>query len=278
MSVQSLTGRCQAFRGLDVVRVGGACGPPPPVAAPLASSLRAPSRGDPPLKDRAHGYAERGVVRCDDSVLSQAPDVRACHAGRRALRRGATSSGWRDTSGHNAWPATQRRSTRCDVLKRGVAAGRSAQRAYERSSDWRRGAAGSPDPDKSDPDKRADQNFAVSGAGLEACLGKIGSNSSTGLPDGSSTRICLPPTPVTMSLRKWAPAGAASRRWRRDRRLRSRSGSSRPALGACRRASAASRRPRPAARRAEHEPEVTARQHREHRRRVHVLVEPEMLQ
>src|SRR5207245_7827429 len=30
------------------VRVGGACGPPPPVAAPLASSLRAPSRGDPP--------------------------------------------------------------------------------------------------------------------------------------------------------------------------------------------------------------------------------------
>ena len=31
-----------------VLRVGGACGPPPPVAAPLASSLRAPSRGDPP--------------------------------------------------------------------------------------------------------------------------------------------------------------------------------------------------------------------------------------
>ena len=30
---------------------------------------------------------------------------------------------------------------------RGVAAGRSAQRACERSSDWRRGAAGSPDPD-----------------------------------------------------------------------------------------------------------------------------------
>src|SRR5690349_10028294 len=31
---------------------------------------------------------------------------------------------------------------------RGVAAGRSAQRACERSSDWRRGAAGSPDPEK----------------------------------------------------------------------------------------------------------------------------------
>ena len=38
--------------------------------------------------------------------------------------------------------------TREQVLKRGVAAGRSAQRACERSSDWRRGAAGSPDPDK----------------------------------------------------------------------------------------------------------------------------------
>ena len=31
---------------------------------------------------------------------------------------------------------------------------------------------------------------------------RVGSNSSIGLPDGSSTRICLPPTPVTMSLRK----------------------------------------------------------------------------
>jgi hypothetical protein len=39
---------------------------------------------------------------------------------------------------------------------RGVAAGRSAQRACERSSDWRRGAAGSPDPEhllgSTDPD------------------------------------------------------------------------------------------------------------------------------
>ena len=32
--------------------------------------------------------------------------------------------------------------------------------------------------------------------------GKIGSNSSTGFPEGSSTRICLPPMPVTISLRK----------------------------------------------------------------------------
>ena len=33
-----------------------------------------------------------------------------------------------------------------------------------------------------------------------------GSNSSTTLPDGSSSRICLPPGPVTMSFRKVAPA------------------------------------------------------------------------
>src|SRR6266513_1072010 len=38
------------LRSLSFVRVGGACGPPPPVVAALASSLRTPSRGDPPLK------------------------------------------------------------------------------------------------------------------------------------------------------------------------------------------------------------------------------------
>ena len=37
-----------------------------------------------------------------------------------------------------------------DHIKRGVAAGRSAQRACERSSDWRRGAASSPDPERHD--------------------------------------------------------------------------------------------------------------------------------
>ena len=37
--------------GSNVIRFGGACGPPPPVAAALAGSLRAPSRGDPPLKN-----------------------------------------------------------------------------------------------------------------------------------------------------------------------------------------------------------------------------------
>ena len=34
--------------GPVTLRVGGACGPPPPFAAPLASSLRALFRGDPP--------------------------------------------------------------------------------------------------------------------------------------------------------------------------------------------------------------------------------------
>src|SRR5580692_6965089 len=33
-----------------------------------------------------------------------------------------------------------------------------------------------------------------------------GWNSSTGLPDGSSTMICLPPTPLTISFRNRAPA------------------------------------------------------------------------
>ena len=41
---------------------------------------------------------------------------------------------------------------RRDHVMRGVAAGRSAQRACERSSDWRRGAASSPDPDSSHKD------------------------------------------------------------------------------------------------------------------------------
>ena len=45
---------------LALLRVGGACGPPPPVAAALASSLRAPSRGDPPLRGRAVSWLPPG--------------------------------------------------------------------------------------------------------------------------------------------------------------------------------------------------------------------------
>jgi hypothetical protein len=39
---------------------------------------------------------------------------------------------------------------------------------------------------------------------------RVGSNNSTGLPEGSSSRICLPPTPLTISLRKCAPASRNS--------------------------------------------------------------------
>jgi hypothetical protein len=36
----------------------------------------------------------------------------------------------------------------------------------------------------------------------------IGSNNSTGLPEGSSSRICLPPTPTTISFRNETPCFA----------------------------------------------------------------------
>ena len=66
---------------------------------------------------RAHGG-------CDRRLALRGIDVR-----QRQHRRDARPGGRQPT------PDTQR----------GVAAGRSAQRACERSSDWRRGAAGSPD-------------------------------------------------------------------------------------------------------------------------------------
>src|SRR6185437_11874719 len=54
LGVSCFLGAC-AVCSMQRIRVGGACGPPPPVAAPLASSLRAPSRGDPPLKNIVPG-------------------------------------------------------------------------------------------------------------------------------------------------------------------------------------------------------------------------------
>src|SRR6186997_1125302 len=60
-----------------VVRVGGACSPPPPVAAALASSLRAPSRGDPPHDGPA------AAVRL--AYLSRSADPRTPENARRIL-------------------------------------------------------------------------------------------------------------------------------------------------------------------------------------------------
>jgi hypothetical protein len=52
------------------------------------------------------------------------------------------------SQGSAAQAVAPRKFAACEAPSRGVAAGRSAQRACERSSDWRRGAASSPDPDK----------------------------------------------------------------------------------------------------------------------------------
>src|SRR4051794_35452851 len=55
-----LLGACAA---LLIIRFSGSggCRPPPPVATPLASSLRAPSRGAPPLKASWHRRARRWI-------------------------------------------------------------------------------------------------------------------------------------------------------------------------------------------------------------------------
>ena len=105
---------------------------------------------------------------------------------------------------------------------------------------------------------------------------RVGSKSSTGLPDGSSTRICLPPTPVTMSFRKCAPAARSSSTFaarsghlEREAIPASRCGDSpiRHGLAAPTWAAAG---------RTEDEPQVAAGQHGEGRSGVHVLVEAEL--
>src|SRR3954466_1521537 len=73
----------------------GGLRPPPPVAAPLASSLRAPSRGDPPLNVRA-AYASASpdaapappwpADRFAAAALRQPPPPRACCRARGAVR------------------------------------------------------------------------------------------------------------------------------------------------------------------------------------------------
>ena len=94
------------------------------------------------------------VGQCGPAALAsfQNPDA----AGLPGRARGRGRRHWLRTSSRQRaclrgrpnpeWPRSDpRRSTR-PVFLPGVAAGRSAQRACERSSDWRRGAAGSPDP------------------------------------------------------------------------------------------------------------------------------------
>ena len=103
--------------------------------------------------------------------------------------------------------------------------------------------------------------------------GRMGSNSSTGLPDGSSTMICLPPVPLTMSLRKCAPTPRSSAS-RLARSLTSTAnGSSLPAPAAYHPASPGRLPPR--IRRAQTR-EVTTQQHGEGRSGVHVLMKAEM--
>ena len=54
-------------------RVGGACGPPPPVVAPLASSLRTPSRGDPPLRGSGVGGQPPGTGANEEAHYALVP-------------------------------------------------------------------------------------------------------------------------------------------------------------------------------------------------------------
>ena len=66
---------------LYVIRVGGACGRPPPVAAALASSLRAPSRGDPPLRGRGASHLPArslATTRTSRTSRTSSPRTRVC--------------------------------------------------------------------------------------------------------------------------------------------------------------------------------------------------------
>src|SRR5438105_3796301 len=82
---------------------------------------------------------------------------------------------------------------------RGVAAGRSAQRACERSCDWRRGAAGSPDPDSlpcvGSPDPDLLKRLADGGAtGGDAAV--AGEEQSAAAAAARSTPLESNPAPI----------------------------------------------------------------------------------
>jgi hypothetical protein len=161
-------GRGSAVRGLEVAASlapgrGSPAGPPPPVAAPPTSWLRAPSRGDPPLKL----LAVRGgqpVGRIPKSVWIKAcrsmrvdPGVRINTWGSPSLSSARIDTcdhlflsnvpPWRPQTSALAYamsPLEGGPPRTASKVKRGVAAGRSAQPTCWRSSDWRRGARRAP--------------------------------------------------------------------------------------------------------------------------------------
>src|ERR1700730_13773454 len=76
---------------------GTPAAPRPPVAAPLASSLRAPSRGDPPLNpaDRA-GADSRPRPEPRDRGNDEGPRPRV-------LERGSATAGWNKDPRTRVW-------------------------------------------------------------------------------------------------------------------------------------------------------------------------------
>jgi len=171
-------GAC-AIACCELVRVGGALRAPRrqsllrsqarcallPAATPrLRTSKRVLRRGGPASETFSGGIClSSGTPRLGACRSARPQKLGACASGR-TRRLDAVATGLRTppeataSSGTRVVPCDRRfrlqrrtcahRRTRHDVLKRGVAAGRSAQRACERSSDWRRGGAASPDPDE----------------------------------------------------------------------------------------------------------------------------------
>jgi hypothetical protein len=110
---------------------GSAARPPPPVAAARASSLRAPSRGDPPHDGRCAPLAA-AVRHAFLYVVADSPWVNRSRSAepRRPLHECDESF-------------ASRRSCEAPIM-RGVAPEVSAQRACERSSERGRGARSAP--------------------------------------------------------------------------------------------------------------------------------------
>jgi len=94
--------------------------------------------------------------------------------------------------------------------------------------------------------------------------GRSAGTVSTGLPDGSSSRICRPPTPVTISLRNRTPARRSASTVA-SRSLTSRENRFQPPGSGTLPSGMALAAARATAGCAEHQPEITAGQHREGR-------------